>query len=233
MTKSRHILILGGGFAGVYTALYLDKTVAHEQNVEVTIVSAENFVLFTPMLHEVAASDLNPTDIVNPLRQMFRHVRFVEAEAKHIDLQAHRVTVLYSANRKQRDLEYDYLVIAGGSEYNFFGNADPERHSVGMKTIADAMLLRNRIIGLLVPKCINQRRKLHFLLVDLLFGPFERGRVLVPARDKGFDRLNEHADAGETASLEGSPAQKSSEFKAKRLIGSRPITSVCNRKTRC
>ena len=58
MTKSRHILILGGGFAGVYTALYLDKTVAHEQNVEVTIVSAENFVLFTPMLHEVAASDL-------------------------------------------------------------------------------------------------------------------------------------------------------------------------------
>ena len=151
MTKSRHILILGGGFAGVYTALYLDKTVAHEQNVEVTIVSAENFVLFTPMLHEVAASDLNPTDIVNPLRQMFRHVRFVEAEAKHIDLQAHRVTVLYSANRKQRDLEYDYLVIAGGSEYNFFGNADPERHSVGMKTITDAMLLRNRIIGLLVP----------------------------------------------------------------------------------
>jgi NADH dehydrogenase len=116
---------------------------------EVTIVSAENFLLFTPMLHEIAASDLNPMDIVNPLRRMFRHVQFVEGEVDHVDLQSRRVNVKYAAGSKQRELEYDHLVLAAGSENNFFGNESIEGHAVTMKTLTDAMLLRNRIIALL------------------------------------------------------------------------------------
>ena len=77
---------IGGGFGGVYAALRLDKTLARRADVEVTLVSSDNFLLFTPMLHEVASGDLNPSDIVNPIRRMLKRVRFVQAEVRSIDL---------------------------------------------------------------------------------------------------------------------------------------------------
>jgi NADH dehydrogenase len=77
MEKTR-VLILGGGFGGLYAALEFEKR--RDPDIEVTLVSEENFFLFTPMLHEVAASDLDLTHIVNPMRKMLRHVRFFEGE---------------------------------------------------------------------------------------------------------------------------------------------------------
>ena len=74
------ILILGGGFAGVEAARYLDRTAAKRADVEVTLVSRENFSLFTPMLHEVVASDLEPADICNPLRKLLRRVTVLIGE---------------------------------------------------------------------------------------------------------------------------------------------------------
>ena len=79
MSNKTKILILGGGFGGVYAALRLDKTLARRANVEVTLVSCDNFLLFTPMLHEVASGDLNPSDDVNPIRQMLKRAQFVQA----------------------------------------------------------------------------------------------------------------------------------------------------------
>ena len=84
------ILILGGGFAGVEAARYLDRTAAKRANVEVTLVSRDNFSLFTPMLHEVVASDLEPADICNPLRKLLRRVTVLTGEVKAIDLAARR-----------------------------------------------------------------------------------------------------------------------------------------------
>ena len=74
MTAPRRILILGGGFGGVYAALELEKVLARCTDVEVTLVTRDNFFLFTPMLHEVAASDLELSTIVNPLRKLLRRV---------------------------------------------------------------------------------------------------------------------------------------------------------------
>ena len=71
--KKRRVLILGGGFGGLYTALEFEKR--HDADFEVTLISQDNFFLFTPMLHEVAASDLDLTHIVNPIRKMLRNVR--------------------------------------------------------------------------------------------------------------------------------------------------------------
>jgi len=147
MSPAKRILIIGGGFGGVYTALHLDRALAGDSRFEVTLLSSENFMLFTPMLHEVAASDLAPTDIVCGLRRLFRHVRFLEADVEKIDLAARKVSVAYGAGYQHRDLEYDYLVIAAGSENNFFGSAELEANAVAMKTLTDAMLLRNRIIA--------------------------------------------------------------------------------------
>lgn len=160
--KHTRILILGGGFGGAYTALHLDRLFARDASVEVTLVSAENFLLFTPMLHEVAASALDPSDIVSPLRQMFRRVQLLEAEVQHIDLSARRVAVTYGPSRRARELEYDHLVIATGSEDNFFGKAELAARSLTMKTLTDAMFLRNRVIALLEDALLEsdpQRRR--------------------------------------------------------------------------
>ena len=80
--KKTKVIILGGGFAGLSAAMYLDKTVARCADVEVTLINRENFILFTPMLHEVASGDLYPGDIVNPIRRILHHVKFVEAEVQ-------------------------------------------------------------------------------------------------------------------------------------------------------
>src|SRR5882672_10048147 len=141
------VLILGGGFGGLYAALHLDKTIAADSNIEVTLVSRENFVLFTPMLHEVAAGDLEMTDIVSPLRQMLKHVNFLEAEVDAIDLVERRVTLAYGVHHQQKQLAYDHLLIALGSETNFFKLPGVEERAVTMKSLGDAFLLRNQVLA--------------------------------------------------------------------------------------
>ena len=147
MAKTK-ILILGGGFGGLYVALRLNKTLARQPDVEVTLVDKQNFTLFTPMLHEVASGDLDPSDIVNPLRKMLPHVNFYEAAVDAIDLEHKTVTLCYGLARRSRELSYDYLVIALGAETRFFDD-QTRQHAVQMKSLGDAIFLRNRMIGLL------------------------------------------------------------------------------------
>jgi NADH dehydrogenase len=143
------IVILGGGFAGLYAALHLEKTIAVDPTVEVTLVSRENFVLFTPMLHEVAAGDMDLSDIVCPLRPMLKHVRFLQADVDDIDLEARQVTLAYGLRGERKALTYDHLVIALGSETNFFNLPGVEERALTMKTLGDAFMLRNHALGML------------------------------------------------------------------------------------
>src|ERR1700733_4404262 len=113
-TARKRIVILGGGFAGVEAARYLDSTAAKREDVEVTLVSRENFTVFTPMLHEVAAGDLEPTHICNPLRKLLRRVIILTGNVESIDLSQKRVTISYGIDGQRRDLPYDYLVFSLG-----------------------------------------------------------------------------------------------------------------------
>ncbi|HET7380139.1 MAG TPA: FAD-dependent oxidoreductase [Gaiellales bacterium] len=121
-TKPR-IVIVGGGFAGLYAAMYLDRTLARSREAEVVLISRENFILFTPMLHEVAAGDLHPADIVNPLRRILRHVTIVQAEVDAIDLRTRTVSCVAGLGDVRREFEFDHLLLALGSETNFFDMA--------------------------------------------------------------------------------------------------------------
>src|SRR6476660_9229527 len=94
--KTTRIVIAGGGFAGLYAAMHFEKRLARRAHAEVTLISRENFILFTPMLHEVASGDLYPGDIVNPLRRILRHVKFVDADVQAIDLSARRIRCIAS-----------------------------------------------------------------------------------------------------------------------------------------
>jgi len=143
------ILILGGGFAGVEAARYLDRTVAKRSDVEVTLVSRENFSLFTPMLHEVVASDLEPADICNPLRKLLRRVTILNGPIEAIDLVARRVTISYGVRELRRELQFDHLVLALGSETNYFGIPGVAEQALGIKTLRDAVILRNGVIAML------------------------------------------------------------------------------------
>src|ERR1700726_1687285 len=147
--KETKIVIAGGGFAGLSAAMYLDKTLARREDVEVTLINRENFILFTPMLHEVAAGDLYPGDIVNPLRRILRRVKFVEAEVQAIDLSARRVHCLGGVARLEIGLEFDHLLLPLGSETNFFDLPGVSEWAVTMKSMSDAALLRNRMVALL------------------------------------------------------------------------------------
>ena len=141
------ILILGGGFAGLYAAIELEKGLARDPGVEVTLVNRENFFLFTPMLHEVAASDLDITHIVNPVRKLLRRVKFFDGVVDYIDLPNRRVGVSHGQEPHGHELEYDHLVLALGSVTNFYNLPGLAESALTMKTLGDAVLLRNRLIS--------------------------------------------------------------------------------------
>jgi NADH dehydrogenase len=148
MRKTR-ILVLGGGFAGVYAARHLERLLGSDPSVELTLVSRDNFFLFTPMLHEVAASDLDITHIVSPLRQLLRRTAIIVGDVEAIDPVARRVTITHGFEPHGHELEYDHLVVTLGSTTNFYGLPGLESHALTMKTLGDAMHLRNRVIATL------------------------------------------------------------------------------------
>src|ERR1041384_3379025 len=94
--RKKRIVILGGGFGGVYAAMNLEKLLARERAVEICLVSRDNFFLFTPMLHEIAASDLEVTNIVNPLRKLLHKVEVLVGDVKEIDLPNKRVLISHA-----------------------------------------------------------------------------------------------------------------------------------------
>ncbi len=148
-TGKTQVVILGGGFAGVEIARYLDRTAAKRADVEVTLVSRDNFTLFTPMLHEVAAGDLEPAHICNPLRKLLRRVTVLSGDIKAIDLAARRVTIAYGIGGLSRELPFDHLVLALGSEANYLGIPGVAEHALGIKTLGDAVMLRAGVIAML------------------------------------------------------------------------------------
>jgi NADH:ubiquinone reductase (H+-translocating) len=145
----KRILILGGGFAGAYAAQRLEKRFGQGDDLEVVLVSQENFILFTPMLHEVAGSDVGVTDVVQPLRKMLRRTRIVIAEVEAVDLGKRQVWIHHPDLDKRFELGYDQLVLALGAVTNFFGTPGLAEHAMTMKTLGDAMLVRNRAIDAL------------------------------------------------------------------------------------
>jgi len=143
-SSKKKILILGGGFGGMHVLKELEKI--SNKNISITIVSEKNYFLFTPMLPEVASGMLNPRDITMPIREMCSSAKFYQADVSSIDLEQKLVTITRKFDGKNHALEYDYLVMAIGSVNNFFGNKSIEEYSFTIKTVEDAIELRNQII---------------------------------------------------------------------------------------
>ena len=153
----KRILILGGGFAGIKILQQLQKEFQDNIDIDITIVSRDNFFLFTPMLPEVAASAIETRHILTPIRSFCKRARFYEANIDSINLEAKEVAIRYNIGKKQSNtlndkiklLKYDYLVLALGGETNFFGIDSASKNAFTIKTIGDALLLRNHVINML------------------------------------------------------------------------------------
>lgn len=145
--RQARIVILGGGFGGLYTALELEKVLARRSDLQVTLVNRENFFLFTPMLHEVAASDLDVTHIVNPVRKLLKRVKFFEGDVRSIDLEKRLVVVSHADDSHRHALEFDHLVVGLGSTTNFFSLPGLAERAFTMKSLGDALALRNRLLA--------------------------------------------------------------------------------------
>jgi len=137
-----HVVILGGGFAGVTAAINLEKEFRADPTVAFTLVSETNALLFTPMLAEVAASSLEPTHISTPLRSSLRRTSVVRSQVSGIDLANRRVQL----SDREETLPYDHLVLALGAVSRVPPGDGIAEHALEFKTLADAMRIRNHVI---------------------------------------------------------------------------------------
>ncbi|HYC78152.1 MAG TPA: NAD(P)/FAD-dependent oxidoreductase, partial [Planctomycetota bacterium] len=146
MADLKRILVLGGGFAGMYAARRLEKRLGKRRDVEITLVNRDNYFLFTPMLHEIASGELDVTHIVNPVRKLLRRTRFFDGDVHAIDLDRRVVSVSHGREEHPHELPYDHLVLALGSVVNTYGLPGLESRALPMKELGDAIRLRSRLI---------------------------------------------------------------------------------------
>lgn len=144
----KRIVILGGGFGGTSAARVLDSAFRKESGVDITLINRENYMTFTPLMAEVVGNTVEGRHAVPPLRAFFHKVRFQAGEVRCVDLEAQRVTVEYFDGR-QEQVPYDYLVLALGSITNYHHIAGAVDHSFDLKSLNDAIRLRNHVIRLL------------------------------------------------------------------------------------
>jgi len=135
-----HIVIIGGGFGGIYAARYLAKL-----PVDITVIDRENYHLFQPLLYQVATAALSAGDIASPIRSIlrrFKNVRVVMGEVLDIEQTTKRVVL-----KEGGDYHYDYLIVAAGATGTYFGHDEWAQYAPGLKSIEDALSIRRRLLG--------------------------------------------------------------------------------------
>lgn len=149
MVENSHtkILILGGGFGGVYTAIALEKLLKKDAGVEISLISKENYLVFQPMLPEVISGSIGILDTITPIRRLCPGTNLYTREVESIDLKKRLVTTSSGIRPRPSHLKYDHLVIALGNVTSFTGDSGLSEHALPFKYLGDALVLRNHIIN--------------------------------------------------------------------------------------
>ncbi len=145
----RKIVVLGGGFAGIECTRQLEVLFKDESNIEIVLISEDNFLLFTPLLPQVASGMIETRHVVMPIRTIIKNATFFEGRIRSIDPYGKIVSLYGTVEKRGVSIHYDYLILALGSQTNFFGMNDVKENAYEMKTLNDAVVLRNRIIDML------------------------------------------------------------------------------------
>ncbi len=168
----KQIVIIGGGFGGVYTAKHLLK---YNLDANITLISDHNYFLFTPLLHEVATGGLTQNNIVHPLSQLFKKRNFEcgSCTAKSVDTFRNRVIT------KHGSIPYDYLILATGAQVNTFNIPGVEEFAIPLKSMRDAKRIRNKVIERLEEASHASEKKRRELLSFAVIGGGPTGVELV------------------------------------------------------
>jgi NADH dehydrogenase len=164
--SKQRIVILGGGFAGVYTAMYLEKgmTAAEREQIEVTIVSNENYIVFQPLLPEVISGTIETLHCITPIRRLARRAKLYTRQIEEIDLTRKTVRLAPEYRPKPITLDFDHLVICLGTRLNYDLVPGMREHAIPFKYLGDALRLRNEAVGVLEEASVEtdpeERRKL-------------------------------------------------------------------------
>ncbi len=139
-------MVVGGGFGGLQATLALRRAA-----VEVTLVDRRNFHLFQPLTYQVATGALSPGEIAYPLRAIFKrneNVRVILAEVQDFDLEAHQVMLSPVGEvPAPATIPYDTLIVAGGSQYSYFGRDEWREHAAEVKSLESALVVRSRLLS--------------------------------------------------------------------------------------
>ena len=168
-TSKKQIVILGGGFAGVYTARSLERLLRPEE-ADITLVNRENYWVYQPMLPEVISGSIGLTDVVSPIRRLCPRTHLVMREIEEIDLKNKVVIVSPGFRPRQLRLPYDYLVIALGNITNYYGMPGMMENAMPFRTLADAIALRNHLIHVLEEADVEEDLELQRKLMTFVVG---------------------------------------------------------------
>lgn len=195
-TDKPRLVVIGGGFAGLNLIKNIDV-----KKYQVVLLDRYNYHTFVPLLYQVATAGLEAGSVIGPLRKIFQRnaeVHFRMLEARQVDPEAQLI------HTSLGEIHYDYLVIATGTRPNYFGNAAIARHSLPLKTLPDAVAMRNRVLQALEraemsDDVAEQDRLLHFVVVgggptgvELAGALAELKRFILPADypDTDMERMN-------------------------------------------
>ncbi len=140
------VVIVGGGFGGVYCGKALSRT-ARKEGLRVGLISDQNYMTFQPMLAEVAGASLAPRHVVNPLRLLCRGIRILRATVQTIDPRAREMTIISGRSKRPKKVLYQHLVLCPGAVIDLSRVPGMSEHALLMQTVGDAMVLRARIIN--------------------------------------------------------------------------------------
>ncbi len=154
--KRPRVLVLGGGFAGLYAALELEKQLKRAEDFEIVLVSRQNYFVFQPMLPEVISGTIGLTDVVSPLRRLLKRTEIHVREIESIDLDRRMVSLAPGFRPHAHEIAYDHLVLGLGTVTDFRGLRGLPEHALPFKDLSDALRLRRQVIRALEEAAIER-----------------------------------------------------------------------------
>lgn len=168
--SQKRILILGGGFAGLYAAKTLEKLTKDRNDIEITLINRDNYFVYQPMLAEIISGNVGVTDTVSPLRSLLHKANIVVREVEYVDLENKVVVTSPGFKPVRSEIEFDYLVVALGNVTDFRGMTGLTQHALRFKYLSDALTLRNHVIRVMEEAAVETNPKLKEALLTFVVG---------------------------------------------------------------
>jgi NADH:ubiquinone reductase (H+-translocating) len=167
---TKKIVVLGGGFAGAYTAIHLEKKFKHDPDYEIILVNKENYLVFQPLLAEVVGGSLGIVDTVSPLRKLLPRTTLYIKDIESVDCAAKKVILAPQFSHKTQEITFDHLVVALGNVTDFRQATGLHEHALPFKNLSDTLRIRNHLIDTINAAAIEPDPKLKKMLLTYIVG---------------------------------------------------------------